>query len=167
MRRVDVSMKAGAVCTLTLALLASHAAAAGNLTIGDVEHPPGCSKAAWAGIAQQLHQAAGERAPDRLEALARTYVCGEGTRAEQALLRAAPRFITQVLSGTGEDTTTRLVESRGTIAPHAGRAWDTTVRDDHPEVSLSFFVDEACVHGAAFRPFGSGWMLVRVEDACD
>jgi len=157
----------GRIGALTLAFVASSAAAAGNLTIGDVEHPPSCSKAAWAGIAQQLQQAAGERAPDRLVELARTYVCGQGTRAEQALLRAAPRFVTQVLSGTGEDTTTRLVESQGTIAPHGGRAWDLTVRDDHPDVSFMFFADEACVHGATFRPFGNGWMLVRVEDACD
>ena len=120
-----------------------------------------------ADVAQQLRKAADGRASDSLVALARTYACGSGARAEQALLRAAPRFVTQVLSGTGEETTTRLVESQATVGPRGGRAWDATVQDNHPDVSLSFFADEACVHGVTFRPFGTGWMLVRVEDACD
>ena len=166
MPRADVSMRVGAVGALTLGFFIT-CAAAGNLAIGDVEHPSSCQKAAWPGIAQQLRQAADGRASDVLVSLAHTYVCGRGSRAEQVLLRAAPRFVTQVLSGSGEETTTRLVESQATLAPHGGRAWDTTVRDDHPDVSLSFFTDEACVHGATFRPFANGWMLVRVEDACD
>lgn len=160
-------MKGRSVGALILILLASTAAAAGRLTIGGVEHSPGCERAAWADVALQLRKAADGRAAESLVSLARTYVCASGSRAEQALLRAAPRFVTQVLSGTGEETTTRLVESQGTVSPREGRAWDVTVQDNHPDVSLSFFADEACVHGATFRPFGDGWMLVRVEDACD
>jgi hypothetical protein len=154
---------------LVLAILAFHASTvlAVDLKIGDIDYSPSCTKPEWQEIDLQLRKVADTRAPSSLASLAHTYVCGKGKRAEQVLLRSAPRLVTQGLSGSGEEATTRLVETKGFISPHAGRAWGASIQNNYPDVLVSFFVDEACGHTATFRLTGSAWLLVRTDDGCD
>jgi len=149
-----------------MAIIAQPAAAV-DLKIGDTEYSQSCSKGEWREVDSQLRKVAEERSPSNLASLVHTYVCGKGKAAELALLRSAPRLVTQGLSGSGEETTIRLVETRESVAPHGGQAWRVSVQNEYPDVAVSFFVNEVCGHTATFRLAGPSWLLVRIDDGCD
>jgi hypothetical protein len=84
--------------------------------------------------------AADKRAPEPLVALTRAYLCGGEGRAAEIVLRASPR---------------------------AGKARNASVHAQKNDVSVRFFINEACVRSITFRMAKAGWRTHAVGEACD
>lgn len=148
-------------------LLAGEAAGADSLDIGGTVYPSSCEADAWEALAAEIRGAAGKREPQRLVALVQAYLCGGDGRAAEIVLRASPARVLEVSEGTGEPTTRRRVSSRQALQPRGGKAWNASVHAETNDVSVSFFINEACVRSITFRMAKPGWRTHAVGEACD
>lgn len=161
--------RAGLVCALVGAALAltSRDAWPESLEIGGTTHASSCEVEAWSLLAKELRDAAGKRDPAGIEALVQAYLCGGDGRAAEILLHAAPARLVSTDEGTGEPTTRRRVPSREALEPRGGQAWHATVHADRRDVSVTFFVNEACVRSITLRSAKATWRIRAVGNACD
>jgi hypothetical protein len=148
------------------ALLLATALISCGCNAQDERRLPSCQEHQWAHVAEQLRNAARERLAESLVSLVHTYVCGKGASAERVLHRSTPELVLSEASGTGAETTRTFVKAKS-LHPHGCKAWDVSVENDPPDVAVSFFVNEACVHVARFRYAGPAWLLVQIGDGCD
>lgn len=153
--------------TIVVALVWAGCAAHGQeLDMHGTVYQPACAQPQWRAAHDHLLDIAGDRAPADLASLIRAYVCGTGVLAAQEVRRHAPKRLVQSTSGTGEESTSSLVD-RSELVPHAGQAWGVSIERDGGDIFVSFFVNEACIHGVGLRFNGVGWLIVQKHDGCD
>lgn len=146
--------------------LLSSVSVAHEFHIGESIYQPSCSGPEWIKIDKQLRSATFDHFPDKLVELIHTYVCDAGPEAVYMLQRHLPERVHWIASGSGVADISEFVLAE-TISPKEGKAWGLDVHDKGLDIAITFFVDEACVHEATFRPDGKSWLLVQVTDACD
>lgn len=152
-----------------LLCIATSTAPAMNLTVEDSGYAAACAPAQWHHTETQLRASAGVHA-DALARLVYTYLCGTGVRAKRSLMRAAPQYVWYVNDHAGGPNKTGLIPRDAAVSPRESFAWSADVRSTEgpsPEITVTFHVNEACVHRASIRRVAAKWLIVAVADACD
>lgn len=162
-RALLASATAGLLC------IATSTASAMNLTVEDSGYAAACLPAQWRHTEEQLRVSAKVNV-DALVWLVHTYICGTGASAKRVLMQSAPAYVRYVNDSTGETHKAWLVPRGAAVSPRESLAWSANVQNAEgrfPEITVSFHVNEACMHEASMRPVADKWLIVAVADACD
>ncbi len=165
-------MKAQAVLLGMLLSAAGGVAAAAKvpepLVVQGDSYAPACAPQERASLKAQMIELAGGHQPELLWQLTDAMLCRDGEAVERLVLKHMPQQIVSSSYDAGEDAPAIVRVERSADYMARAQAWSASAqRNDEGRPEVSYWSNEACVHGFSFAPFGQSWMIVGVSGSCD
>ncbi len=142
-----------------------------TLEVQGVKYANACTPDGRKALRKSVWSVAGGREPAGAWRLVQTLLCSPNSKASRRYLTSVlPAEIRSVSSGTGQDEISESVRRDGRLIEAllaGGEAWHATVESDSSEISLSYYVNEACINSRTLRFVNRSWRVVKISQACD